>query len=250
MDRWLGKVAVVTGASSGIGAAIAVDLVKAGVNVVGLARHSERIEALRDTIEKPIGKLYAIKCDVTKEEDIKKAFAWTEENLGGVDILVNNAGIIRSTFIVEKDNTKLLKEILDTNILGVALCTREAFQSMKRRNVDGHIVMINSTAGHIVEYVVGTFPSYNMYPPSKFAITGMTEVLRQEFQALDTRVKVTSISPGVVRTDLYLPEHQEEIKKLPYLDAEDVSQAVLYVLGTPPHVQVHELIIKPIGEPF
>jgi len=249
MDRWYGKVAVVTGASSGIGAAIAVDLVKAGLTVVGLARRQERVEQLREVVPSTAtGKLFAIKCDVTQESDIKNSFAWVTKNFGGVDILINNAGTIKTINLVDEDNTAALRETIDTNILAVALCTREAFQSMKNRGVDGHIVLINSLTGHYIPYFVGLYPSFNMYAATKHAVTAMTEVLRQEFQSFNTRVKITSISPGAVKTEIFKPEFLEVVKDVPFLAAEDVSQAVLYTLGTPPHVQIHELIIKPLGE--
>lgn len=193
MNRWYGKVAVVTGASSGIGAAIAVDLVKSGVIVVGFARRQERVEALRELIpSSATGKLFACKCDVTNEADIKNSFAWVHQTLGGVDILINNAGIIKTMNLTDADNTADLRETIDTNVMGVLLCTREAFQSMKNRNVnDGHIVIINSLAGHIIPYFVGQYPSFNVYPATKHAVTAITEVLRQEFQSLNTQIKIT-----------------------------------------------------------
>lgn len=95
MDKWRNKTAVVTGASAGIGKAILESLVKAGVNVVGLARRSERIEALAKDLERFPGKVYACKCDVSDIESIKSAFKWIEENVGLINILVNNAGIVR-----------------------------------------------------------------------------------------------------------------------------------------------------------
>lgn len=192
MDRWFGKVAVVTGASSGIGAAITIDLVKAGLIVVGLARRIERVEQLREVIPSTAtGKLFAIRCDVTQETDIKNSFAWVNEKFGGVDLLVNNAGIIKTINLVDENNTDALRETLDTNILAVALCTREAFQSMKQRGVDGHIIIMNSLTGHIVPYFVGLYPSFNIYAATKHAVTAMTEVLRQEFQSFNTRIKIT-----------------------------------------------------------
>lgn len=192
MDRWIGKTAVVTGASSGIGAAICVDLIKAGVNVVGLARRRERIEALKEKIpSSATGKLYAIKCDLTQESDIKSAFSWIEGNLGGTDILVNNAGIIKTMNLLDAENTTNLRETIDTNILAVAICSREAFQSMKKRGINGHIVHINSGAGHKIPYFVGLYPSFNIYPSTKFAVTAMTEVMRQELQSFGTKIKVT-----------------------------------------------------------
>lgn len=337
MERWIEKTAVVTGASSGIGAAIVLDLVKAGVNVVGLARRKERIDALRDKIPATAsGKLYAIKCDLTQETDIKNSFNWIEANLGGIDILINNAGIIKTMNLLDPQNTDNLRETIDTNVLGVVLCSREAFQSMKKRNVNGHIIHINSCAGHKIPYFVGLYPSFNIYPSTKFAVTAMTEVMRQELQSFDTKIKVTvsntqrnstmieqslflvslslqmkqkqesiydvidfgmilffitfsilsflplwhrsptcfaifhlnmnewvsniekkkktkfrlklsnllnifslkSISPGAVRTEIFKPEVMEIIQNIPFLDPEDVSQAVMYAIATKPHVQV------------
>lgn len=192
MERWIGKTAVVTGASSGIGAAIVIDLLKAGVNVVGLARRLERVESIQQKIP-PLakGKLYPIKCDLTQESEIKNAFNWVEDNLGGTDILINNAGIIRTMNLLDADNTQDLRDTIDTNILAVVLCTREAFHSMRSRSVDGHIIHINSQAGHKIPYFVGLYPSFNIYPSTKYAVTAMTEVMRQELQVFDTKIKVT-----------------------------------------------------------
>lgn len=192
MFRWTGRIAVVTGAGAGIGAAITLDLIKAGMIVVGLGRRPERIEALRELIpEDTTGQLYSYQCDVSKEEDIVSTFQWIESTIGGVDVLVNNAGIAKSGNIVDAGNTEILTDTVNTNIMGVALCTREAFQSMKNRNVDGHVFLINSYCGHVVPFTIGTFGSFNVYQSTKHALTAMTEVLRQEFQAEYTKIKVT-----------------------------------------------------------
>ena len=94
MDRWTGKVAVVTGASVGIGAEIAEALVRSGIKVVGVGRRVQKIRDLATKLKSQKGALYPMECDVRKEEDILKVFRWTEEELGGVDILINNAGIL------------------------------------------------------------------------------------------------------------------------------------------------------------
>lgn len=191
MDRWVGKVAVVTGASSGIGSAIVVDLANAGMRVIGLARRVERVDKLKSKVKKtPTGELHGFKCDISREEDILAAFKWINAKFGGVDVLVNNAGVMRlDTTLLARDNSAAIRQVLDTNVTAVVFCTREAFHSMISRNVDGHVVLINSVGGHRVPNIPGM--SMNIYPPSKFAITAITEVLRQEFQNEGTKIKVT-----------------------------------------------------------
>lgn len=194
MERWSGKTAVVTGASAGIGAAIAIDLANAGLNVVALARRKERLEELKSKLPKNCaGKIHPIRCDVTNEDEVRDAFAWAEKHLNGVDVLVNNAGVVRATKLVDRDNSKAIHDIVNTNILGVVYCTREAFQSMKARNVNGHIININSIAGHKVPILPKEMGSMNIYPASKHAVTALTETLRIELLAEDTKIKVTVI---------------------------------------------------------
>ncbi|KAF2902135.1 hypothetical protein ILUMI_04043 [Ignelater luminosus] len=256
MDRWLGKVAVVTGASAGIGAAVAEKLVESGLKVVGLARRKEKVDELAKKLIGKKGKLYAYQADVTKEEDILKAFKWTKDNLGPIHILINNAGTFRTTTLME-GNTRLWKEVLDTNLLGTCIATREAVKDMKTNNVAGHIIHMNSIAGHSVP----NFPNLSIYIASKHALRALTETLRQELNSIGSKIKISSISPGYVQTEIVqaslkgsgpfaVPEIEEAFNRLPSLQAEDIADSVLYVLSTPPHVQVHELMIKPIGEPF
>lgn len=195
MERWANKVAVVTGASSGIGAAIAVDLVKANMIVIGLARRADKVEELRTMIEPSptcTGRLQPYKCDVQNETEVRAAFKWIDENFGGVDVLINNAGIILPANLIDANNTETIKSVIDTNVLGVMFCTREAYRLMKKRKVAGHIVIINSASGHKVPYFVNTpFPSFNIYPATKHAITAMTETYRQEFQREKSKVKIS-----------------------------------------------------------
>ncbi|XP_037935024.1 farnesol dehydrogenase-like [Teleopsis dalmanni] len=250
MERWQNKVAVVTGASSGIGAAVVKDLVNAGLIVVGLARRVQRVEELKEQVAK--GKkenLHARQCDVSNEDSVNEAFDWIEKNLGGIDILVNNAGIFRQGNLTELD-TNLVQEVLQTNVMGVVYCTKRAFKSMKERNFNGHVLIINSIVGHSVPNTsILKAPSSNMYPPSKYALTAMTEIYRQEFNSLETKVKITSISPGLVSTEI-VPDMYKEMMADRILQSEDISNAVLFAISTPPHVQIHELTIKPVGEMF
>lgn len=192
MERWQNKIAVVTGASAGIGAATCKALAEKGMVVVGLARRVEKMETqTRPLIASEYRNHFHTRvCDVSDEESVKAAFAWIEEKFGGVDVLVNNAGIYKAASIVGPDNSEAITSTVNTNILGVVWCTRAAFQSMKQRGVDGHVVIINSVAGHIVPTFVNGL-NFNIYPPTKHAVTAMTEVMRQEFLSQETKIKVT-----------------------------------------------------------
>ncbi|KAK5644451.1 hypothetical protein RI129_005751 [Pyrocoelia pectoralis] len=186
MNRWNGCVAVVTGASSGIGATVVEKLAELGLLVVGLARRVERVQQLADKLKDKPGKVYAIRADITKEEDIIQSFKWIKENLGAVHILVNNAGVIFSTSLIDGD-TKLWKQTLDTNVLGLCIATREAIRDMRTNDVDGHIIHINSIVGHTVPNV----PNYNVYVAAKYAVTALTETLRQELRSINSKIKIT-----------------------------------------------------------
>uniref|UniRef100_W8CDP8 Dehydrogenase/reductase SDR family member 11 n=1 Tax=Ceratitis capitata TaxID=7213 RepID=W8CDP8_CERCA len=253
MERWQGKVAMVTGASSGIGAACAKALVCAGFVVVGLARRQERITQLQQEIPTRFrSNLHAFKCDITQEDKVREAFKWTLDRLGsGVDVLVNNAGIIATTELSANQNTDEIRSTIETNLLGTIFCTREAFNSMRERNVEGHVVIINSVAGLQVPNLGPDLPSLNVYPATKFALRAMNEIYRQEFQRHRTRVRITTISPGIVDTDILPTSIRTVVKEmLPSLKSEDVADAVLWAIGTPPNVQVHNITIKPMGEKF
>ncbi|CAG2059212.1 unnamed protein product, partial [Timema podura] len=187
MERWSGRVALVTGASAGIGAAIVRELVKNGLIVVGLARRAELIEELSAELKGAPGKLHALKGDVSKEEDILAAFDWVKKNLGRIDVLVNNAGVLYLSMLTDGE-TSHWKQIFDLNVIGLSICTREAFKLMKEKGVDdGHIIHINSIDGHMPV----KFPGMAHYFASKHAVTVLTEGLRRELVQLGSKIRVT-----------------------------------------------------------
>ncbi|XP_037724812.1 farnesol dehydrogenase [Drosophila subpulchrella] len=247
MERWQDRVAVITGASSGIGAAVARQLVSAGVIVVGLARRVERMEAIKEQLPPELQtRLHAIHCDVGDLDSVTAAFNWIEEHLGGCDILVNNAGCLNPGQLLTLE-LEQLQQVLNVNLMGVVICTRLAFRSMQHREVAGHVVLINSLTGRTIINPPGDeLQLLNMYPITKHGITAMLEVLRQELRGFKTKIKVTSITPGVTDTEI-LPSGYDT---LPMLKPDDIAAGIMYALATPPHVQVHELTIKPLGEPF
>ncbi|KAK9869638.1 hypothetical protein WA026_003383 [Henosepilachna vigintioctopunctata] len=245
MERWKGKVAVVTGASAGIGAAIVEQLVQEGLIVIGLARRIERIEDISKNLSSSKGSLHGFKVDLRNTEDIISTFTAIENKFGPIHVLINNAGIVHNTTLMDGDIEKW-KNVIDVNVMGLCVATREAINSMRRNEVAGHIVHINSDLGHVIPSI----PGLNVYPASKFAVSALTEVLRGELMRSGTKIKVTSVSPGLVgNTEIFCAAGgiDSGIDKAPALHPEDVAEAVIYVLSTPPHVQVHDVILKPLG---
>ncbi|XP_049855547.1 dehydrogenase/reductase SDR family member 11-like [Schistocerca gregaria] len=244
IEKYAGRVALVTGASSGMGAAIVQELLKHGIHVVGLARRVELIKALE--VKGSPGKLYALQGDVGKEESILSAFKWIRENLKGVDILVNSAGVDYDTDFIS-GKTEHWRQMFEVNELGLAICSREAVQDMMRRGVDdGFVIHISSTGAHIPMYVDGL----GMHSANKTAVRVMAEGLRKDLVAKKSNIRVGQISPGVVLTNAMNQSERwaENLKSLPYLEAEDIAKAVVYMLSQHPRVQVHDIIIRPTGE--
>lgn len=192
MNRWENKIAVCTGASAGIGASTTIDLIKSGMIVVALARRKEKIEELRSKLSDGLKKnLYAVKCDVSNENEIIETFKWIDKNLGGISVLINNAGILRKATLLEQNNSVPIREVIETNVFGLLNCTREAYLSMKKYSIDGHIININSLVGHKIPIFVGQLPSFNIYPASKYAVTAINEVLRQDLIDAKSKIKIT-----------------------------------------------------------
>ncbi|XP_068245885.1 dehydrogenase/reductase SDR family member 11-like [Palaemon carinicauda] len=246
MDRWVGRVALVTGASCGIGATICRKLVKAGMVVVGAARNVERIEALTKELEGNPGTLFGVKCDLTKDGDVENLFSVIKEKYKGVDICVNNAGMSYDKSLLE-GSTKEWRDMLDLNVVSLCLCTKLAVKSMRDRGVDdGHIIHVSSICGHYVMPRGGI----HFYTATKFAVTALTEGLRQELKDLNSKIRVSAISPGLVETEFAIRQRGEEEGRkayatFPCLKAEDVAESVCHIISAPPHVQIHDLIIRP-----
>lgn len=237
---------MVSGASAGIGAQVVKDLLKNGMVVVGLARRSHLIDNIKQSLPNDQkSRLFGFHCDVRYEASIKEAFLKAEMELGGVDVLVNNAAFMEGFSLLDMKNTQKLKDTIDTNILGVALCARETVNSLKNRGTAGYIINMNSIVGHGVP----SKPVYlNLYCPSKYAITALTETLRLELKHEKLPIRITSISPGITRSELTQSDHR--FGKYPYLLEEDVSKAVVYCLNTDPSVEVKDILIRPVGEYF
>ncbi|MEK0350183.1 MAG: SDR family oxidoreductase [Nitrosopumilus sp.] len=237
------KVAIITGASSGIGYATALALSKAGAKVAIGARRVDRLEELAKKISADGGEVFYQKLDVTQRSECENFAKAVLEKWGSIDILVNNAGLMplslfKSLKVDEWDR------MIDVNIKGVLYCTGSVILHMKEKK-SGHIVNISSVAGRTV------FPTGTVYCATKHAITAFSEGLRQEFSAR-SNIRVTSIEPGVVATELTdtitdesLQGFIENAKKMETLQAKDIANAILYAVESPSHVNVNEVLIRP-----
>uniref|UniRef100_A0A3B4GN56 Dehydrogenase/reductase SDR family member 11 n=1 Tax=Pundamilia nyererei TaxID=303518 RepID=A0A3B4GN56_9CICH len=211
MERWKGRVALVTGASVGIGAAVARALVQQGMRVVGCARNVDKIEKLAAECQSAgySGTLIPYKCDLSNEEEILSMFSAIKTLHKGVDVCINNAGLAHNEPLLS-GRTEGWRNMIDVNVLALSICTREAYKSMKERNVDdGHIININSMGGHRV------VPSADehFYCATKYAVTALTEGIRQELREANTHIRATCISPGIVETEFAFRHHNSDPEK-------------------------------------
>jgi NADP-dependent 3-hydroxy acid dehydrogenase YdfG len=239
-----GRTVVVTGASSGIGAAVVRALAAAGARLVIGARRTDRLEAL--VRELGPERVAAVRTDMRIESDVVRLVATARERFGGVDALVNNAGLGRRAPVASAA-TELWREMLETNVLGLLIATREAVQDMERRGVAGHVVHVSSMAGHRVPG-----PDSGVYAGTKFAVRAITEGLRQELRARKSPIRVSCVSPGYVDTEFAQvfvgPDGTPQSPGIVQLGADDVAGAIVWVLSLPAHVEVHDVLLRPTGQ--
>ena len=240
------KVAIVTGASSGIGYAAALALSKAGAKVAAGARRMDRLELLQNEISKNGGEVFIQKLDVTIKSECDAFSDAVLKKWGTIDILVNNAGLQPLSFF---KNLKVEEwdKMIDVNIRGVLYCTAAVITTMMNKN-SGHIVNISSIAGRIV------YPAGSVYCATKHAVTAFSEGLRQEFSQR-SNIRVTCIEPGVVTTELIntitdkaLEKYVEKTRQMEALQAEDIANAIIFAVQAPHHVNVNEILIRPMTQ--
>ncbi|HTI35507.1 MAG TPA: SDR family oxidoreductase [Miltoncostaea sp.] len=223
---------LVTGASTGIGEAIARGAAAAGHRVVLAARSADRIAAVADELGAPERAL-AVPCDVTEWDQVEALAAAAVEAFGGIDVVVANAGFgAKRGFTAE--TPEHWRSMVLTNVYGAAITVRATLEQLRERR--GHLFLMGSIAGHKV-------PPGSVYGATKWAVTGMAEAARQELNG--TGVRVTLISPGTVETPFY-----DEPVGGEQLTADDVARAVLFAMGQPPHVDVNEIMVRPTVQDF
>ena len=244
MGQLDGKIAAVTGASSGIGEATALALAAEGAAVVLAARRKDRIDELAARIESQGGRALAVETDVTDEAQANAFVARASEELGGLDVLVNNAGVMLLGPVAGAP-TEQWREMIDVNLLGLLYCTHAALPIMGSAGA-GDIVNVASVAGRTAAFGSGV---YNM---TKWGVVGFSEALRQE--CARAGVRVTAIEPGWVDTELQgHNEHPavvaamdrliDKIDKV--LEPEDIARTILFAVTQPQHVSINEVLIRP-----
>lgn len=240
------KVVIVTGASSGIGYATALELSKAGAKVAAGARRVEKLETLKNEVQKYGGEIIVKKLDVTKKEDCDSFINLVTKKWNRIDILINNAGIMPLSFF---KNLKISEweQMIDVNLKGVLYCTAAVIPFMITKK-SGHIVNISSVAGRIV------FPAGSVYCATKHAVTAFSEGLRQELSQR-YNIKVTCIEPGVVSTELpntitdkSLESFVESVKEMESLNADDIANAIRYSLDSPQYLNINEILLRPLSQ--
>jgi 3-hydroxy acid dehydrogenase/malonic semialdehyde reductase len=228
-----GKTAIVTGASSGIGAAIAKALAANGVRVAGGARRAELLETE-----------VAFELDVTDPQSCERFVADAVKELGGLDILVNNAGLGLGRDPFDESTEQDEETVLETNVHGLIRMTRLCLPHLRK---GGHIVNLGSIAGR------QPYENAALYIASKYAVRGFTYALREDL--LGRPIHLTTVEPGLVETNFSRVRFRgdEEKAKAVYAGVEavrpqDVAECVVFALTRPPHVNVDEIVIKALAQ--
>jgi NADP-dependent 3-hydroxy acid dehydrogenase YdfG len=240
------RVAIITGASSGIGEATARLLAAEGAKVVLAARRADRTETLARRIVDDGGEALAMPLDVTESKQSTTFVEAVRERFSRIDLLVNNAGVMLLAPVAEA----LLEEwrhMIDLNLLGLMSMTKAVLPIMKAGG-GGHIINIASLAGRIAN------PGASGYAATKFGVVGFSESLRREVYR--DRIRVTVVEPGIVATEL--GEHitnaamkaglRERVAAMEPLRAEDVARAVVFAAAQPMHVSINEIVMRPTGQ--
>lgn len=225
------KVAVVTGAGSGIGEAIATLLHEEGVKVILAGRNKDKLQNVANQLAQDSVKV--VPTDVTKKEEVDELIKIAQQTFGGLDIVINSAGQMLSSKITDYQVDEW-DSMIDVNIKGTLYTTQAALPTMLEQS-SGHLINIASISGFEVT------KSSTIYSATKAAVHTITQGLEKELAK--TGVKVTSISPGMVDTAITAAYNPTDRKKL---EPQDIAEAVLYALKQPSHVNVNEITVRPV----
>ncbi|MEU1402055.1 SDR family oxidoreductase [Streptomyces sp. NPDC005728] len=242
-----GRTAVVTGAASGIGEAVALQLAAQGARVALFARRADRLEAVAGKIRAEGGEALAVAADVTDDASVEAARDLVHEAYGPVDLVVNNAGVMLPN-PVDDGRLDEWQRMVDTNVTGVLRVIRAFGADLVAAAADGRtadLVNVSSIGAHV------TFPNYAVYGATKAAVTYLSQSLRTEFGPRD--VRVTNVEPGLTETELKAHIDSAELSgqldgmldAIGSLTAAEVADVVAYAVGRPRHVNLRQIMVLP-----
>lgn len=242
-----GSLAFVTGASAGIGEAVARRFAAEGADLVLWARREGRLDDLRTELQDDHGvKVHTARVDVRDREAVNSAAAKLLSDIGTPDILLNNAGLASGLSFIQEGDYEDWDRMIDTNLKGLLYVTRAILPAMVERGT-GHVINIGSTAGHQV------YPKGNVYNATKFGVKALTEGMNLDVAG--TGVRVSSVDPGFVETEFSLVRfHGDEARAesvyegFEPLSAADVADVVTFVATRPAHVNVHDVVLLPTAQ--
>lgn len=241
------KTILITGASSGIGAACAESFAKASAKLILCARRVEIVAELAQMLKsKYQAEIYVFPLDVRDKSQIKKQLSSLPEAFKNIDILLNNAGLAAGLDAIQEANIQDWEDMIDTNVKGLLYMTREILPQMIAKNT-GHIINIGSIAGHTV------YPKGVVYCATKHAVKVLSEGLRMDLYG--TKIRVSSVDPGAVETEFSVVRFKGDVDRaakiyegfMP-LHATDIADAVLYCATRPPHVNIADMIVMPTAQ--
>jgi len=239
--------ALVTSATTDIGAAICRALMREGWTVIGVAPHKDHFAQLVKTLPNGCGEFYPSACDLTKDEKIVGMWNAVEKGHHCVQLLVNNHNMSTGGSLLEAEPEQW-RTMLDINLLALVHLSKLGVGHMRKNDLPGHVVNINSLCGHKVIPMTDTY----FYTATKYAARALTEGLRQELRELQSPIRVSSISPGMVTGDFFqnmaAPSCKEDLSAAPSLKSEDVANSLLHIINSPSWVEINDMVIRPTDQ--
>jgi 3-hydroxy acid dehydrogenase / malonic semialdehyde reductase len=242
----MNQIVLITGASSGIGAACVKYFAQAGAKLILAARRIEKLQQVVESLNIPASDVHLIQLDVRDRIAVESAISHLPAQWSNINILVNNAGLSRGLDKIHEANFQDWEEMIDTNVKGLLYVTRNVLPGMVQRN-QGHIINIGSIAGH------QTYPGGNVYCSTKAAVKSISEGLKLDL--IGTQVRVTSVDPGMVETEFsnvrFHGDNQRADKVyqgLTPLTPDDIADVIFFCATRPPHVNINEVILMPVDQ--
>ncbi|WP_059025896.1 SDR family NAD(P)-dependent oxidoreductase [Gabonibacter massiliensis] len=242
----MNKIALITGATSGIGKATAVKLAETGFDLIITGRRSDRLHALEEELQKKGVQVISLHFDVRNQMEVKQAISSLPEAWKNIDVLVNNAGLAVGTNPIQDGLMEDWERMIDTNIKGLLYVTREIAPLMIK-NQKGHIVNLASVAGKEV------YPGGNVYCATKHAVDALSKAMRTDM--LKHNIKVTNIAPGMVETEFSIVRYKGDEKAaqnvyngMTPLTGEDIADTIVFAVTRPAHVCLNDIMIMPTAQ--